>query len=129
MQGPPRPPDMANAITVANRTFVALRKVGRPGPGRSPVYHAVTPHCRIALCATEPGTRSQWAEPPAADVTCAACLIRLSRLQQHQQNVGAADMATLARKFSSTTPAELTDSGGMTGVPDGQGVRATAGTA
>jgi hypothetical protein len=68
------------AITVGDRSFVALRKAGHSNA--SPVYHAVTPFCRIALCATEPGTRSGWAEPPASHVTCTACLNRLSRLQQ-----------------------------------------------
>jgi hypothetical protein len=68
------------AITVGDRSFVALRKAGHSNA--SPVYHAVTPFCRIALCATEPGTRSAWAEPPASHVTCTACLNRLSRLQQ-----------------------------------------------
>ncbi len=45
------------------------------------MYHAVTPHCRIALCATEPGAGSAWAEPPASTVTCRVCLRRLARLR------------------------------------------------
>jgi hypothetical protein len=61
--------------------FVALRKRGRrEGVGRA-VFHAVTPHCRIALCGDEPGARSAWAEPPATAVTCPVCLARLSRIQ------------------------------------------------
>ena len=48
------------------RVFVALRKYGtRLSGGRPPIYHAVTPNCRIALCCDEPGSRSSWAEPPA----------------------------------------------------------------
>jgi hypothetical protein len=66
----------------ADRVFVALRKSGRVSHGRSPVFHAVTPHCRMSLCADEPGPGSWWAEPPADDVTCAACLRRLTRLQR-----------------------------------------------
>lgn len=66
----------------AGRVFVALRKSGRVSHGRSPVFHAVTPHCRMSLCADEPGPGSCWAEPPADDVTCAACLRRLTRLQR-----------------------------------------------
>jgi hypothetical protein len=60
--------------------FVALRKGGRIAAGRQPVFHAVTPHCRIALCSEEPGARSGWAEPPASEVTCPICLKRLARL-------------------------------------------------
>jgi hypothetical protein len=63
------------------RVFVALRKCGRIRDGLRPVYHAVTPHCRIALCSVEPGVRSGWAEPPAAQVTCPACLKRLRQLE------------------------------------------------
>ena len=74
---------MQNAITVAGRTFVALRKAGRPPVGTEPVFHAVTPHCRMALCAAEPGAGSGWAEPPMERVTCAACLGRLARLASH----------------------------------------------
>jgi hypothetical protein len=62
------------------RLFVALRKNGTLRAGLEPVYHAVTPHCRIALCSDEPGVRSGWAEPPARGVTCPACLKRLARL-------------------------------------------------
>ena len=67
----------ANAITRGERVFVALR---RAKGARSPVYHAVTPHCRMALCAIEPGAGSGWAEPPAEKVTCTPCLQRLARL-------------------------------------------------
>ncbi|MBV8399307.1 MAG: hypothetical protein JOZ17_11290 [Acetobacteraceae bacterium] len=66
------------AINTPSRTFLALKKGGRHG--RSPVYHAVTPHCRMALCAEEPGAGSGWAEPPAPRVTCPNCLRRLARL-------------------------------------------------
>ena len=71
-----------NAIVRANRIFVALRKDGRAPRGKSPVFHAVTPHCRMALCADEPGASSGWAEPPAEHVTCTACLRRLALLRQ-----------------------------------------------
>ena len=70
-------------IVEAGRSFVALRK---DGPSRArrrpPMYHAVTPHCNIALCATEPGARSGWAEPPSTTVTCPACLEKLARLRR-----------------------------------------------
>src|SRR3954453_18340170 len=69
-----------NAIVCAGRVFVALRKSGRSSPGRTVVFHAVTPHCRMSLCADEPGARSGWAEPPANNVTCRTCLRRLRRL-------------------------------------------------
>ena len=72
---------------------MALRKAGHANA--SPVYHTVTGFCRIALCATEPGTRSGWAEPPASHVTCPACLNRLSRLQQTTPRA-----ATLRREVS-----------------------------
>jgi len=62
-----------------NRVFVALRKQGRFVRGK-PVFHAVTPYCRIALCCAEPGSSSEWAEPPAATVTCPICLRRLEKL-------------------------------------------------
>jgi hypothetical protein len=69
-------------IVEAGRAFVALRKDGQAlGAGRAAAYHAVTPHCRMALCATEPGAGSAWAEPPASFVTCQACLRRLARLR------------------------------------------------
>ncbi|WP_043834560.1 hypothetical protein [Muricoccus aerilatus] len=68
------------AITVAGRTFVALQKAGRPTRGRAAVFHAVTPNCRMSLCADEPGAGSYWAEPPAEAVTCPECLRRLSRI-------------------------------------------------
>jgi hypothetical protein len=65
----------------AGRVFVSLRKSGRVRPGREAIFHAVTPYCRMALCADEPGAGSVWAEPPAEHVTCAACLSRLARLE------------------------------------------------
>jgi hypothetical protein len=34
----------------------------------------------MALCATEPGAASGWAEPPSDQVTCRVCLDRLRRL-------------------------------------------------
>lgn len=71
-----------NAIEYANRTFVALRKDGRAPRGKSPIFHAVTPYCRMALCADEPGASSGWAEPPAEYVTCVACLKRLTLLRR-----------------------------------------------
>ena len=42
-----------NALIVADRIFVALRKGGGIS-GRRPLYHAVTPYCRMALCSAEP---------------------------------------------------------------------------
>ena len=69
-----------NGIVRKDRIFVALRKAGRVTQGRAPVYHAVTPFCRPALCADEPGAGSGWAEPPAKNVTCPACRRRLERL-------------------------------------------------
>ena len=69
-----------NAIVRSGRTFVALRKAGRGWQAADPIYHAVTPYCRMALCSTEPGAGSGWAEPPAEHVTCPACLHRLERL-------------------------------------------------
>ena len=71
-----------NAIVRANRIFVILRKDGQAPRGRSSVFHAVTPHCRMALCAAEPEARSGWAEPPADHVTCTACLKRLALLSR-----------------------------------------------
>lgn len=65
----------------AERLFVALRKDGPAfAAGRRPMYHAVTPYCRMALCATEPGAASAWAEPPSDIVTCRICLQKLNRL-------------------------------------------------
>jgi hypothetical protein len=64
------------------RVFVALRKAGPPRPHVQPLFHAVTPFCRIALCGAEPGSRSFWAEPPSQSVTCPACLRRMARLQR-----------------------------------------------
>jgi hypothetical protein len=49
--------------------------------GRAPMYHAVTPHCRMALCTAEPGAGSAWAEPPSNAITCQACLNKLARLR------------------------------------------------
>ncbi len=69
-----------NAIVRRTRVFVALRKAGRTPRGQAPVFHAVTPHCRPALCAAEPGAGSSWAEPPSAKVTCPMCLRRLAQL-------------------------------------------------
>ncbi len=61
---------------------MALRKEGPAQvAGRPKVYHAVTPHCRMALCATEPGNASGWAEPPADQITCRMCQLRLDRLR------------------------------------------------
>lgn len=72
----------ADIIAESGRTFVALRKDGPAAArGRPAIYHAVTPHCRIALCATEPGARSGWAEPPSDCITCPACLNKLLRLR------------------------------------------------
>jgi hypothetical protein len=68
-------------LTVDGRAFVALRKHGQKLlAGRTPLYHAVTPQCRVALCATEPGAGSGWAEPASDTVNCPACVARLSRL-------------------------------------------------
>ena len=69
-----------NALQRGGRVFVPLRKLGRATPGRSPVFHAVTPYCRMALCQAEPGAGSGWAEPPSERVTCQACLARLARM-------------------------------------------------
>ena len=69
-------------IIESGRVFVALRKDGpATAGGRSAMYHAVTPHCRMALCATEPGAGSAWAEPPSDTVTCRICLAKLARLR------------------------------------------------
>ena len=79
----PRQPNhlgMENVITIGGRAFVALRKAGGQPTARSN-YHAVTPHARMALCSTEPGAASGWAEPPAEAVTCLACIGRLRRLR------------------------------------------------
>jgi hypothetical protein len=74
--------EMGEYIGIGARVFVALRKSSaRGGLGLPGVYHAVTPHCRVALCSTEPGIRSEWAEPPASQVTCKICLDRLKRLR------------------------------------------------
>lgn len=63
------------------RHFVAVCKTGGPrGSRHLPVFHAVTPECRIALCGAEPAPRSGWAAP-STQVTCPNCLTRLARLQ------------------------------------------------
>jgi hypothetical protein len=73
----------ANIIFESGRIFVALRKDGPvPGSTRPAMYHAVTPDCRMALCATEPGSASGWAEPPSEAVTCRICLGKLARLRK-----------------------------------------------
>src|SRR6476646_3428728 len=80
---PPLCPHLFVAMTFiqrSDRLFVALRKQGPTPRGRAPLFHAVTPNCRIALCCAEPGTSSEWAEPPAAAVTCRQCLRRLEKL-------------------------------------------------
>ena len=69
-----------NVIVRGPRVFVALCKAGRTQSGQVPVFHAVTPNCRPALCAAEPGAGSSWAEPPSDTVTCPMCLARLARL-------------------------------------------------
>jgi hypothetical protein len=70
---------MERIIERGDRFFVALRKQGY-ATRSEPIFHAVTPHFRIALCCAEPGARSEWAEPPAAAVTCPLCLRRLEKL-------------------------------------------------
>ncbi len=69
-----------DAVVRAGRVFVALRKSGHVSGSKSRVFHAVTPYCRMSLCADEPGPGSHWAEPPGQQITCAACLRRLTRL-------------------------------------------------
>ncbi len=69
-----------NAIIHADRIFVPLRKAGRRHSAQRAVYHAVTPNCRMALCADEPSASSGWDEPPGDEVTCPLCLKRLERL-------------------------------------------------
>jgi hypothetical protein len=71
---------MGIVIQRGDRVFVALRKQRPPGASKRQVYHAVTPHCRMALCSTEPGYGSWWAEPPVPQVTCPMCLRRLMKL-------------------------------------------------
>jgi hypothetical protein len=71
---------LPNAITIAGRIFMARRKARPAPPGRASLFHAVTPHCRMSLCAVEPGAGSSWAEPPAEAVTCPECLRRLARI-------------------------------------------------
>lgn len=66
-------------IERGHRVFVALRKQGRFVRSK-PIFHAVTPYYRVALCCAEPGSSSEWAEPPAAAVTCPVCLRRLEKL-------------------------------------------------
>jgi hypothetical protein len=74
-----------NLITLGDRRFVALRRAGRAR--HPPVYHAVTPNARMALCTAEPGGRSDWVEPPGEAVTCTLCLTRLERLRRSVQAV------------------------------------------
>ena len=81
-------------IEVMGRAFVALRTE----KSAAPVYHAVTPHCRPALCGIEPGASSQWAEPPAAHVTCPVCLQRLSRLAKPAALAAATDECPRTRR-------------------------------
>jgi hypothetical protein len=71
-----------HAIEIEGRRFFALRRLGPRSRGTQ-VFHAVSPHCRMALCSIEPGNKSGWAEPPAAEVTCSVCLQRLQRLGAH----------------------------------------------
>ena len=78
-------------IVRSGRTFVALRKAGRRRRTANPVYRAVTPHRRVALCADEPGAGSGWAEPPAERVTRPACLHRPARLGGPDRADGAPD--------------------------------------
>jgi hypothetical protein len=69
-------------IIESGRVFAALRKdASAKAAGRSAMYHAVTPGCRIALCTTEPGAASGWAEQPSETVTCRICLGKLERLR------------------------------------------------
>jgi hypothetical protein len=70
-------------IEIQDRTFVALRLLGRRPPGTRPVFSAVSPNCRMALCSVEPGSSSGWAEPPAAEVTCQVCIQRVEKLAAH----------------------------------------------
>jgi hypothetical protein len=75
------PDKWMHIIDIQGRTFIALRRLGPRSRGTRPVFHAVSPHCRMALCSIEPGNSSGWAEPPAAEVTCSVCLQRLRRLE------------------------------------------------
>ena len=75
-----------DTIIRAGRTFVALCKAGRSTRPSSPLYHAVTPGCRMALCSEEPGAGSDWAKPPGERVTCLVCLRRLARLGGDEQH-------------------------------------------
>jgi hypothetical protein len=71
---------MVDEIVLRDRLFVALRKQGGKREIAPVVFHAVTPHCRMALCGDEPGAKSGWAEPPGITVTCPKCLRRLASL-------------------------------------------------
>ena len=66
-----------NLITRADRAFIALHKAGRISSGRERVYHAVTPHCRIALCSDEPGASSGWAARRVDDMSQANVALTL----------------------------------------------------
>ena len=69
-----------DATVRSGRTFVARRKARGNGRDAKPIYHAITPGCRMALCSDEPGAGSDWAEPPGEGVICPMCLRRLARL-------------------------------------------------
>jgi hypothetical protein len=73
-----------NENLLNERSFVALRRARRPTAGRPSIFHAVTPNCRMALCAVEPGAGSTWADLPGDAVTCPACLKRLARLHPYR---------------------------------------------
>lgn len=76
-----RPVMQGKLIESMGRYFMAVRKAGGIRAGdQKPVFHAVTPECRMALCGAEPGPRSAWSGPADA-VTCSACLARLARMQ------------------------------------------------
>jgi hypothetical protein len=69
-----------------DRIFVALRRV-RPGSrGTQPISHAASPHRPHGYVSVQPGPSLGWAEPPAAEVTCPACLQRLERLEVPRAN-------------------------------------------
>ena len=71
---------LTDGISHSGLMFVALRRSGHVQRAQTPVYHAVTPNCRMALCGVEPGAGSGWAEPPATSVTCPKCRDRLARM-------------------------------------------------
>lgn len=83
-----RTDETGRIVAQAERIFMALRKDGLTSArGRMPAFHAVTPFCRMALCATEPGAASAWAEPPSDAVTCRICLAKLKRLNATVQPI------------------------------------------